>query len=1147
MYKKITRTGLFISSCTVLGLLFTLVFASASFAGTSSAPKISDVRISIELEEASIPETFREIESKTAFRFLYNKTVVETIERRVNMQFRSASVESVLMEIGSQTGAHFRQVGQTIMAGFPEKGDELVEQQTVSGRIVDAATDEPLPGVNIVVDGTTMGTVSDLDGTYSLSVPSLNETLRVSYIGYVTQEIAINGRNTIDVSLSVQILRGEEMVVTAFGIEREVKSLTYSTQGVDTQNLTTAREPNVMSSLSGRVAGLNVANTSGGPGAATRVNLRGNRSFTGSSEPLYVLDGVPIRGNPEDLSPDEIESINVLKGGNAAALYGSAAQNGVILINTKRARANEVNVSVSSNFQVYEPNILFDFQNEYGQGTGGEYSPGSEFSFGPRMEGQQVPFWSPDPNHQLAGTTVALTPQPNNVRDVFQTGYNLANNISANLGGERTQTAFSYTYTDANGIVPGNTLQRNNVSVRVTSQLMDKLHLDSRVAYTRNVRTNPPTSLTTATEYANPIRGAYRMPRSIQTQHYSDYFYTDEDNNIRQNFFNPGSNGGFNPYWAIHMNNTDMVRERVLARASLVYNFTESLSLMARAAFDGSNGENKIRLANDSYIIADNGHYEVTKNDAREFNADFLLSFDRDFAQNWNVNTNLGGNIQQRRNYSLNANTGNLGLTVPNLYSLSNTQSVEVAESIGSPRNVHSLYGAGQIGWRNSIFLDVTARNDWSSTLPEESWSYFYPSVGLSIVLSDLLPSFPAFFSYAQLRGSYAEVGNPAPSFALTRSANIVPGGSAGFVRVSGSLPNENLRPERTQSTEVGADLRFFQGRLGLDVTYYHTTTVDQLFSVALPIGSGATSFFTNGGDIQNQGIELSLSMTPVQRTSFNWDVIMNWNRNRNEVVKISDDLDRLQIGSDFLREVFLIEGRPYGETTSRGYVRDDQGRVIVGSNGIPEFTPARSDVVVANFQPDWLGSILNSFVYRNVSVSFLIDHRQGGTIASMSNTLMYADGVTKQTLQGREPGDELIFGQNFMTHETAVMQVGTDANGNPIYEPNTHQTDAESFWRAVGGRNAPVGEAFVEEATNTRLREVTIGYNFGQPLMQRIGLPFSNINLSLVGRNLLFLYRASDNIDPDLMAGTNRNVEGWEILSPPTTRSIGANLKIDF
>ncbi len=1017
------------------------------------------------------------------------------------------------------------------------------QNQTVSGTITDSQSGASVPGVNIVVQGTNTGTISDVDGNYQLNVSSLTQTLVFSFIGYQTQVVPIDGRTTVNVELQSQIISGQELVVTAFGIEREVKSLTYSTQTVDTESIARAREANVMTNLTGRVAGLNIVNTGGGPGTPSRVNLRGNRSFTGSSTPLYVLDGVPIRGNPQHLSPDEIESINVLKGGNAAALYGSAAQNGVIVITTNRAQRGQVDVSFSSNFTLNEPNILFDFQNEYGQGTGGIYERGSEFSFGPRMEGQQVPFWTPDPNHELAGTTVPLTPQPNNVRDVFQTGYNLANNITANLGGERAQVAFSYTYTDSEGIVPGNTMQRNNGSIRVNSELASGLNLDARLSYMRSVRANPPTSrMGEGIEYANPIRAAYRMPRSIQTVHYRDFEYEDANGNMRQNFFNPGSNGGFNPYWTINRNLTDISDERVIAMSSLTYDFSDALSLMVRGAYDGSYRKIERRFYTDTYIVGDNGRYDVINSDGRELNVDFLLSYTQGIAEDWIINTNFGGNLLQARNSSINSNTGSQGLTVPNLFALSNTQSIAVSQSIGSPRDVHSLYAFGQIGWRNSIFLDITGRNDWSSTLPADSRSYFYPSFGLSAVLSDLIPAFPEFFSFARVRASYAEVGSSAPAYALSRSANVVPGGASGFLRISGSIPAENLRPERTTSYELGMDMRFANGRLGLDLTYYETTTVDQLFSIALPIGSGAASFFTNGGDIQNKGFEASLNATPIQTSQFNWDATLNWNRNRNTVVKISDELERIMIGSDFLREIYLVEGRPYGEVTSRGYARDDQGRVIVESNGIPRFTPSKSDVIVANFEPKWMGSVFSNFSFRNITAGFLIDHRQGGSIASMSNALMYADGVTKQTLQGRDGG--LIFGDNFMAHEEAVM---VDGNGEPTNNPNTYTTDAESFWRAVGGRNAPVGEVFVEDATNTRVRELTIGYNFGADKLASIGLPFSNINFSLVGRNLFFIYRASDNIDPDLMPGTNRNEEGFELLSPPTTRTFGANLKVDF
>lgn len=1011
------------------------------------------------------------------------------------------------------------------------------QAQDVSGTVVTEADGIPLPGVNVVVQGTDIGTVTDAEGNYEITVPSLQETLVFSFVGYQTEEIAIDGRTNIDVEMTSLAIVGEEMVVTAFGIERDARSLTYSTQDVDTRGITEARETNVMQSLQGRVGGMQITQSATGVGASTRVVLRGNRSITGDSQPLYVLDGVPIRGNPQDLNPDDIESVDVLKGPNAAALYGSAAQNGAIVITTRRGEPGVVDVSFSNNLTFSQANLLTEYQNEYGQGSGGEYSPGSEFSWGPRMDGSQVQHWTVDSDHELYGQTYAFEPQPNNVQDVFQTGVNNATNLRASIGGERTQTVFSYTYTNAEGTVPNNVMDRHNMTVRVSSELTEGLNLDSRLTY---MRRNLENSLSTGESFSNPIRNTYRMPRNIRTQDILQFEYTNLDGQNRQHYWNPGSNGGNNPYWVLNRNLNEQTRERTIAMASLTYSLNESVDMMVRASYDGLNTSGNWRFWNDSYIIADQGEYSVNRGFSLEWNGEFLLSYAEDLTPDWSIEGNFGANYKQLRNNTISANTGP-GLEVENFFTLSNTLNVSASENIGEPMDVASVYAFGQLGWRDAIYLDVTARNDWSSTLPLENNSYFYPSVGLTTVISDLI-DMPEAVSLARIRASYAEVGNSAPAFMLNRTASFGAGGTGGFLQLSGTLPADDLRPERTKSFETGLDIRFFEGRLGLDATFYQTNTTDQLFTVALPVGSGASQFFTNGGDIQNRGIELILRSTPVQTLNFAWDFNVNFGLNRNLVVAIDDERPTLSIGSDFLRVVRVEEGRPFGEVYSRGYVRDDDGNVIVGSNGVPEITEGRS-VLVANFSPDFTGGITSELSFRNWDASFVIDHRQGGSIASMSNAVAFADGVTKQTLQGREGG--LIFGENFMEHESAVMQTGVDDQGNPIYESNTLETDAESFWRQVGGRNTPAGEVFQDSATNTRVRELTIGYNLPQSILAN--MPVSNVRVSLVGRNLFFIYRSSDNLDPDLMIGTFPAAEGFESFAPPTTRTFGVNLNIDF
>lgn len=1096
--------------------------------------------ISLKLEEMSLEQALIEAAREARAGFYAESSMIP--DKTVSLDVTQTPIGEVLKTLLEGTGLEAYTSGRNIMlrertqttTPLPQPVVEEIDriQQSVTGVVVDASSGEALPGVNILVMGTGTGVATNMDGEFELSVQDLNQTLVVTYIGYQRQEVAINGQADIEIRLQPLILEGEEMVVTAFGIAREAKSLSYSTQGVNVETLTEARELNVMSSLQGKVAGLNISSSSSGLGSPTRVVLRGNRSISGSSQPLYVVDGVPISGNPQDINPDDIVSIDVLKGPNAAALYGSAAQNGAIVMTTRRAQAGQVNVSLSNTFMTETPILTIPFQNQYGQGSGGVYSPTSEYSWGPEMNGQQVAFWTPNPNHELFGSTYSMTPQPDNVRDLFQTGYSNSTNITASMGGDRTNTTFSYTLTNAEGMVPGNQLARQNISVSVGSQVTDRLTLDSRIVYMQQAIDN---QVATGEGFTNPMRNAYRIPRSIQTQHLSEYEYIDNNGLLRQNYFNPGSNGGNNPYWVLNRRQSQNDRERVLAMSSLTYQFNEMVSLMVRGAYDGSFNSEDIKTWGDSYVTADQGLYVVGYSNSREWNGDFLLSAERQLNQNFDANINLGGSLQMRRNGGLEGDTNrDVGLTVPNLFAMSNTQNVLVSHNVGSPRDTQSLYGFGEVSYLNSIFLNLTGRNDWSSTLPADARSYFYPSVGLSVVLSDLLPAFPDAITFARIRASWAKVGSSASPYSLNRVASVTAGGRGGYLSLDNTLPNTSLKPEQTISRELGLDLRFFNGRLGFDVTGYIMNTENQLFTVALPIGSGAGEYFTNGGDVENKGVEVVVSTTPVQTMDLNWDLNFTFGLNRNTVVSISEERPRVQISSNFIRDHVIEEGEPFGNIYSRDLVRDSQGRVLIDSNGLPQVTAGRTELV-ANYNPDWTGGISNQLAYRNWSASFLIDHRQGGTIVSQSDAIIYADGVVKQTLEGR--GGGLVFGENFFEEETAVLA----SDGSP----NTLAIDAESFWRHVGGRNAPVGGMFVESATNTRMREMTLGYTLPQAIVS--SLPISGAKVSLVGRNLFFIYKASENNDPDILTGTGEGSEGLNAFALPTARSFGVNLKVDF
>lgn len=1014
----------------------------------------------------------------------------------------------------------------------------VMAQQTVTGTVTSAVDEAPLPGVSVLVKGTNTGTSTDAQGKFVIEVPDNNAVLVLSFIGFTTQEVQVGAQTNISIQMREDATELSEVVVTALGIEREKKALTYTVQEVQTRELAEARELNVINSLSGKVAGLSINRAGTGVGGGTRVLLRGNRSIFGDSQPLYILDGVPLQGDMSDINPDDIESITVLKGPNAAALYGSRANNGAIVVNSKSGKntGRGFSIDLNTTYMLDNPILLTNYQNVYGQGNGGAYSPSSESSWGPEMDGQMVAHWSPDPNRPEQ--EYAYSPQPDNVRDFFQTGHNFATSLGINAGNEKNQTYFSYTYTDAAGVVPSNELTRHNFNLRLTNKLTDRLTLDSKINYIQEDIYN---MLSTGESFDNPIRHISRLPRNIRTADIEDFDFINAAGVLRQNYWNPGSNGGANPYWTINRNLKKNTTDRVIAFSSLRYMLTDDLSVMVRSAVDRSFGSSDTRFYNNSYIFAEFGRFFQGRFDGMEWNSDFLISYDKNFSSDWAFNINAGGNVRKQRNSGLFANTG-ASLTVPNFFALGNTQQVAATHDAGGPKDVNSLYGFGQLSFKNAVFLDLTARNDWSSTLPPDAWSYFYPSVGLNVVISDLF-EIPTFLSFAKVRASYAEVGNDTSPYMLERTARLNAGGKGGYLTLDPTLPNESLRPERTRSIEVGADLRFFENRLGIDFTYYKTNSTDQLFTVDLPVGSGASRFFTNGGDVQNDGIELVLNGTPVMAGDFTWDITVNYAANNSLVKTINDERPSIVVGGDFLRSFRIEEGAPFGEVYSRGLLRDDQGRVIVGKDGLPQTTPGLVKRV-ANYNPDWLGGIRNALSYKNFRFNFLIDIRQGGSISSLTNAILYADGVTEETLEGRE--GNVVFGEDFYGHETAVLADDpATLDVNEAGTPNNIPIRAEQFWVKVGGRNAPVGEVFTYDASNVRLREAVLSYSL--PSTITAGTPFRRVSLSFVGRNLFFFSNNAKNIDPDVTVGTGKEAAGFDSFGPPTSRSYGFNLNLGF
>jgi TonB-linked SusC/RagA family outer membrane protein len=1007
----------------------------------------------------------------------------------------------------------------------------VASAQKVSGKVTDE-TGDALPGVSILVKGTTKGTTTDANGSFALDASSTS-TLVFSYVGYTTQELSVGNNSSLNVKMVANDNALGEIVVTALGITKDQRTLSYATQQVDTRNFSKAKELNVANSLSGRVAGLDVVRSSSGLGGSTRVVLRGDRSITGNNQALIVVDGVPLNnsnyspGNANggrdfsdgfsSINPDDIESMNILRGASATALYGARAANGAIIITTKKGIARKgLGITVNSSYQAESAMVLQNFQNEYGQGSAGVYNPRSEFSWGPKMTGQQVAAWGPSP--AAAGKTYAMNPQPSSYGDFYSTGNQLTNSISFSGGGEKSKTYFSYTNVGATGIVANNKLKRNTLNLRLNNDLSKNLSLDTKITYLKEVIDN---RQQTGEAYANVQRHVLRLPRNISLEDAQNYEYIEPGTGrLKQNFWNPGSNGGQNPYWIQNRVLAEDIRDRVTAFSALTYKITDGLSIMARGGIDKYIDQFEGKWYTNTYTIADNGDYQTVWRDNGELNLDLLGFYKKDFGKNYSLDATVGASLQRFDSKIQNSATG--GLNRDNLFITTNARSPQNNRSV-LQQEKQGVFATADFSYKGAITLSGSVRNDWSSTLPKESRSYLFPSVGVAAVINELV-TLPAVVSFAKVRASFAQTGNDAPPYLLTQTYTYGTGGPNGFIVRDNTKPFPTLKPELTNSFEVGLDAKLFKNRLGFDIGYYNSDSKNQLIRVPIPGASGWTQEFVNAGLVNNKGIELTVKGSPVRSSDFSWDIDLNFARNRNKLVELTADLKSYQLSADFMNFVRAEEGKPLGEVYSRGYERDAQGRVLVDATGLPRIT-AGTTVYLGNTRPDWTGGIGNKLSYKNFSLYALISARMGGVVSSFTNAVIYADGVVEETLAGR---DTYTF-------------PGVKADGSP----NDIATTAEKYWLRVGGRNAPAGEVFTYSASNIRLRELSLSYNLGQNIIKKS--PFNAVSVSMVGRNLFFLLNKAKGFDPELVSGSANTTVGLESFSMPSTRTVGLNLNLSF
>jgi TonB-linked SusC/RagA family outer membrane protein len=971
------------------------------------------------------------------------------------------------------------------------------------------------------IKGSNTGTTTDVQGGFTLNAPT-NAILVFTYIGFISQEVPVNGRSTINVTLLDDSQMLGEVVVTALGIEREAKSLAYSAQTVKADKLNEAKETNLINSLQGKVAGVTITRNATGPGSSSKVLLRGSRSIYGNNQPLYVIDGVPLDNSSLSqagattggrdggdgigmLNSDDVESMTILKGASAAALYGSQGQNGAIIITTKRGKAGKIAVDYTGNSSFDQPSVLPEIQNVYGQGSGGAYNANSETSWGPKMTGQQVTLWN--------GNTISMTPQNNRLKDFFRTAQSLSNTVSVNGGSEKLQTYFSYGNTYAEGILRNHELNRHNFDLKLDNQINSKLSFSSKLTYIVEKVDNKPYM----SERIDVVSRIYRAPVSIPLSEMQNFEYYDSFGDRKQSYWKPGSVFLSNPYWAMNRHLYFEKKDRLLGLLSMKYKFTDWLDLQVRGSIDKTIRKTDDRMYEDSYHSAGQGAvYELSRFDGQGTNVDALLSFKRTISKKFDINGFLGGSIQETKTDGVNLSAN--GLNKADFFFMSNAKNPRSTNFANRSPQVQSIYATTTLSYNNYLYLDLTARNDWSSALPKQNQSYFYPSVGLTGIISDMV-TMPSWISYGKARVTLANAGYGGQAYLDRNYFSVLPGGviSTPTVRSLG-----NYKPELTRSFEAGLDWRFFGSRLGFDVTYYQTQTKNQLLAIATPFASLFSRQYINAGLIENKGIEVTLNGSPVRKENFAWDVNVNYSRNRNYVVRLTDELRSAIIVDDRQVMIRAEEGGRYGDMYMVNWKRDAQGRRLVDDNGRVLLTGKNS--FVGNYNPDYNLGLSNTFSFKNLALSFLIDYRHGGTVVSGTQAMTDSDGSSVRSLEGRENG--------------LVLDAYTEAGVK-----NTKSISAESYWASVGNWT-PVGDLYAFSATNLRMREVVLGYTVPAKLIAKTNA-IKGAKISLVGRNLFFFQRDAP-FDPEMALGTG-NGGGQEFNSLPSTRNIGLNLKLSF
>ncbi len=1064
-------------------------------------------------------------------------------------------------------------------------------QTRITGTVTSSEDGLGIPGVSVIVKGTTTGTITDIDGKYSLSVPEGSEALIFSFVGMLTQEVTIGNQVVINVQLKPSTETLDEYVVTALGVSREKKALGYAVQDVKADELVRGRDNTVAGALTGKVSGLQISSNSGQLGGSSRILIRGASSVKGDNQPLYVIDGIAIDNtnytDPDqargaggydygsmanDINPDDVESVSILKGPVAAALYGSRAANGVILITTKKGKARAVSgkkgIGVSANFGVMFDRvaILPDYQNSYAGGFGWDtlwYSENSadpmafpnrtsgyyqgtnggqadsydllmqyavDESWGPKMdEGTMYRPWysfqDAIPDH--FGKNVPLTSQPDNIKDFFKTGQTWTSNIALTGGSEKAYFRLSFTNVDQNGVMPMSQLKKNSVNFSGSAKLGEKLTAFTNINYINTAAKGRPM---TGYDGDNIMQQFNQWSqRQLDMDMLHDYWLNPDGTTNTWNrsaWNNPFPKYTDNPYWTRFKNYENDGRNRFIGNVGFTYEFCDFLKLTAKVNQDFYTDRRVERIA-----IGSNNtpRYEQGIRTLTERNADFLFEFKKRFGDDFSLDANFGGN-QRTRIFHRDVGETQGGLSLADFYNIKNSKSAPLIEEFRNKKRVNSFYGFTSLGYKNMYYLDLTLRTDWASTLPSHENHYWYPSVTGSWVLSELdAINNIDWISFGKLRVGWAKVGSDTDPYQLYDFYRAQESyGNDPVYTIPNRIFNKDLEPENTLAWEIGANFSFLNNRLGFDVTYYDMMTHEQIMDIDISGTSGYTSQMINAGKVSNKGIEVLLTGTPIKTSDFRWDITVNWSKNKSEVVELAEGITNYRLANaPFAVSVNATVGEGYGNLMGRNYLYTDDGQRIVGPSG--RYDRTTDTEPLGNVMPDWMGGINNSFTYKNINLSFLIDIRKGGQFFSTSYMWGMYSGMIEKTVENNIREDGIIL--------PGVME---DPDNPGTYIENTIVCDVNNY----GLAHYFVHAMDVFDADYMKLRELTIGYTLPNSMLKRA--PFSNIRISFVARNLFTWGTDIKGIDPDFATNAG-NIQGIEGAQVPSTRSFGFNLSFNL